>query len=84
MKDVLYYIVSNLVRNKEALQIEERQEKGTTILTISADDADYGKIIGKNGRVIQSVRTLMKVYAINNNKRVVVKVKDERGEKANS
>ncbi|MBQ8749376.1 MAG: KH domain-containing protein [Clostridia bacterium] len=79
MKDLLYYIVSNLVRNKEALQIEEREDKGTFVLTIIADEDDYGKIIGKNGRVIQSVRTLMKIYAINNHIRLVVKVgKDNR------
>lgn len=79
MKDLLYYIVSNLVRNKEALQIEEREDKGTFVLTIIADEDDYGKIIGKNGRVIQSVRTLMKIYAINNHIRLAVKVgKDNR------
>lgn len=74
MKELLYYIVSNLVRNKEALKIEQKEDNGTFILRIIADEDDYGKIIGKNGRVIQSVRTLMKVYAINNNVRLAVKV----------
>lgn len=78
MKELLYYIVSNLVRNKDALQIEEKQDKGAFILTILADNDDYGKIIGKNGRVIQSIRTLMKIYAINNKVRIVVKVGDEK------
>lgn len=78
MKDLLFYIVSNLVRNKQALQVEQKEDNGTFILTILADSEDYGKIIGKNGRVIQSIRTLMKMYAINNNIRLVVKVgKDE-------
>ncbi len=78
MKDLLFYIVSNLVRNKQALQVEQKEDNGTFILTILADKEDYGKIIGKNGRVIQSIRTLMKMYAINNNIRLVVKVgKDE-------
>ena len=74
MKDLLFYIVSNLVRNKQALQVEQKEDNGTFILTILADKEDYGKIIGKNGRVIQSIRTLMKMYAINNNIRLVVKV----------
>lgn len=74
MKELLYYLVVNLVKNKEALQIEETKDKKTFILTIIADEDDYGKIIGKNGRVIQSVRTLMRVYAINNNLNVIVKV----------
>ena len=74
MKDLLYFLVSNLVRNKEALQVEEIKDKGTYVLRIIADDKDYGKIIGKNGRVIQSIRTLIRVYAINNNLRAVVKV----------
>ena len=74
MRELLYYMVSNLVNNKEALKIEEVKQKGTFILTILADADDYGRIIGKNGRVITSIRTLMSVYAINNNLRLIVKV----------
>ena len=77
MKDLLFYIVSNLVRNKQALQVEQKEDNGTFILTILADKEDYGKIIGKNGRVIQSIRTLMKMYAINNGVRIVVNVGED-------
>lgn len=77
MKDLLFYIVSNLVRNKEALQVEQKEDNGTFILTILADKEDYGKIIGKNGRVIQSIRTLMKMYAINNGVRIVVNIGED-------
>ena len=66
MKDLLYYLVSNLVKDKQSIQIEEAKDKDVYILTIIANDADYGKIIGKNGRVIHSIRTLMKIYGINN------------------
>ena len=77
MRELLYYMVSNLVNNKEALKIEEVKQKGTFILKILADADDYGRIIGKNGRVITSIRTLMRVYAINNNIRLLVKVGDK-------
>ena len=77
MKELLYYIVSNLVQNKGSLEIEEREDNGTFVLTILAEKSDYGKIIGKNGRVIQAIRTLMKMYAIQNNIRIAVKVSKE-------
>ena len=74
MKDLLYYLVSNLVKDKQSIQIEEAKDKDVYILTIIANDADYGKIIGKNGRVIHSIRTLMKIYGMNHNKKIIVKV----------
>jgi predicted RNA-binding protein YlqC (UPF0109 family) len=53
------YVVRLLVDKPEAVQTGiEKDEKGFTIIRISCDKSDIGKIIGKNGKTIMSIRTL--------------------------
>lgn len=72
MKDTLHYIITSLVDNAEEVKIEESEEEGTVYFTISVAKDDMGKIIGKEGKVIRSIRNIMKVLAMKQNKRINV------------
>jgi predicted RNA-binding protein YlqC (UPF0109 family) len=74
MKNLLEYILIRLVEHPEEVQIAETDDNGTTILTITANDADYGRIIGRGGAVISAIRQIIRVRAIKEGKKVVVKV----------
>jgi predicted RNA-binding protein YlqC (UPF0109 family) len=53
------YVVRLLVDNPEVVKTGiEKDEKGFTTIRISCDKSDIGKIIGKNGKTITSIRTL--------------------------
>lgn len=67
MKDTLVYLLSHIVDKPEAVTVEESQEESRTILTIHADQADIGKIIGKNGRIIKAIRDVTKLIATKKN-----------------
>jgi uncharacterized protein len=67
MKDILHYLVSQIVTYPEDILIDERTENDRTTLTISVNKEDIGKIIGKQGRVIRSLRDLIKLVAAKNN-----------------
>ncbi len=56
---MLDFVVPWLVDNPEAIEITEIEgENGEAIFELSVDPQDMGKIIGKNGRIIRSLRTL--------------------------
>ncbi len=70
MKDLLDYIVKNLVTKPKEIAIEEQTENGNINLTLSVDPSDMGIIIGKNGQTIRAIRKLLTVRAIAENVRV--------------
>ncbi|MBU4016316.1 KH domain-containing protein [Patescibacteria group bacterium] len=76
MKDTLQFIVSSIVDNAEAVHIDEQETDDITNLIITVDKEDMGKIIGKEGKVIRSIRNIMKIKAIKNNKRINISIAD--------
>lgn len=70
MKDLLYYIVTNLVSKPEAVKIDEQTENGNVSLNLTVDPSDMGLVIGKGGGTIRAIRKLLTVRAIAENVRV--------------
>ena len=73
MKEILETIILNLVDNKDAVEIKEinNNEKSITF-EVKVAESDMGKIIGKQGRLAKSIRTVMKSVAGKEQKRVSV------------
>jgi predicted RNA-binding protein YlqC (UPF0109 family) len=76
MKDILQYIISLIVQKPEAVKIEEEEKDGILQYSITADPSDIGKIIGKEGKIIRSIRNVMKIPAIKEGKRINVSLAD--------
>jgi len=64
MKELVEYIAKSLVNDPEAVEVtEEQDEDGGTILKLKVADEDKGRVIGKQGRIAQAIRTLIRVKA---------------------
>ncbi len=72
MKDILETIILNLVDNKEAVEIKEVEGEKSVVFEVKVADSDMGKIIGKQGRLAKSIRTVMKAVATREQKRVSI------------
>ncbi len=72
MKDTLHFIVSSIVDNPDAVIIDQNEEEGMTNLLITVDKADMGRVIGKEGKVIRSIRNIMKIKAMKQRIRINV------------
>ncbi len=72
MKEILQTIIENLVDDKEAISINEVQEEKSIIYEVKVAEGDMGKVIGKQGKIAQSIRTVMKALASKEHKRITV------------
>ena len=72
MKQVLETIIRNIVENQDAVSINEKEEAEKITYEVKVDDKDMGRVIGKQGKVANSIRTLMKALGAKDKKRVNV------------
>ena len=77
MEDLLEFLARALVDNPEEVSVEGFDEDdGTIVLEIHVAEEDVGKMIGRGGRTISSVRTVMRAVASRQDERVLVDVID--------
>ncbi len=63
MKDTLLFLLSRIVEHPDDIVVDETVAEDRTTLTIHANQEDFGKIIGKSGRIIRALRDLIKLMA---------------------
>ena len=76
MKEVLELIITNLVNNKEEVSIEETSTEKEVNFKVKVSKDDMGKVIGKQGRVAKSIRTVMKSLSAKEGKKVNIEFED--------
>ena len=74
MKEMLEALVKSLVDFPDKVEVNEILGDKFTTLELRVDPSDMGKIIGRQGRIIKAVRTLMKAYATKEHKRLNVEI----------
>ncbi len=68
------YLVTSLVDNPDAVEIEVKHEGDTTTYEVTLDAEDVGKVIGRQGRVIKAIRTLVRAAGSASGEHVEVEV----------
>jgi predicted RNA-binding protein YlqC (UPF0109 family) len=76
MKDLVEYIVKQLVTQPDAVSIEEGQDEGGMVLHLTVAPEDMGIVIGKSGQTIKSIRKILAVRAMNEGARVYLHLVD--------
>ena len=76
MKELLTYIVQNLVDKPDEVSVTEREADGDTVFEVRVADGDMGKVIGRQGRIVKEIRILMKAVAQRKGKKVSVEIMD--------
>ncbi|MBQ4516684.1 MAG: KH domain-containing protein [Clostridia bacterium] len=74
MKELLEVIAKALVDEPDAVSVNEKENEHSVLLELRVADGDMGKVIGKQGRIAKSIRTVMKAAANHENKKVIVEI----------
>ncbi len=74
MKELVEYIARALVDNPDQVQVIEVDGEKSNLIELRVAPEDMGKVIGKQGKIAQSIRTLTKTTAAKEGKRVTVEI----------
>ena len=75
-KDLVEYLVKALVENTDKVIVTEKVEDSKRIITVKVETEDIGRVIGKDGRIIKSIREIIRAYSAKNNERVLVDIEE--------
>lgn len=70
MEEILKLVIENLVDNKESISIKNTEEDGIVKFEVLVPQEEMGKVIGRQGKIARSIRTLMKSVASKEHKKV--------------
>ncbi|MBU0510958.1 MAG: KH domain-containing protein [Chloroflexi bacterium] len=76
MKDLIEYIARSLVDDPTQVHIEQRQRGPAIHFELEVAKEDMGRVIGKNGRVANSMRALLRVAAARDGRRASLDIVD--------
>jgi len=74
MKEFVECIVKKLVDRPDEVSVTEVEGEKTVVLELKVGDGELGKVIGKNGRIAQAIRTLLTASSASSYKRVVLEI----------
>jgi hypothetical protein len=63
VRDLLETLAASVVEDPEAVKVVEAEEDGAIVLELSVAEDDYGRVIGRDGRTAQALRTVVKAAA---------------------
>lgn len=76
MKGLIEIIIKGIVDNPDKVEINEIIGEKTSIFEVKVDSSDIGKVIGRQGRNIKSIRTIVNAAAQKDDKRAVIEIVD--------
>ena len=74
MQELLIEIAKSLVDHPDEVNVTIVEKENLTVLQLSVAKEDMGKVIGKKGKIAQSIRTIIKAASVNSDKKVAVDI----------
>ena len=75
MKELLEVVAKALVSQPEKVKVTESMDGDSVVLELNVAQEEMGKVIGKQGRIAKSIRTLIKASALRQDKKVIVEIR---------
>ena len=79
MKETLQILIENIVDEPNLVKITENVKDNTINYDVSVSEKDIGRVIGRDGKMAKSIRTIMKSIASKNRQKVIIEFMENRG-----
>ena len=74
MKELVRLLAQQLVNNPDAVEVKQTRGDTTTLLELRVAKEDLGRVIGREGRTVKSIRTILNAVASRNNCKVNLEI----------
>lgn len=74
MKEFLEYVAKSLVDNPDAVQVDVEEDDDEVSLVLNVDQADMGRVIGRDGRIANAIRSLLRVMGARDGRHVELEI----------
>lgn len=78
MEKIVEYIVKNLVQTPDEIKVSTHEDGDITVIQVFVNEDELGKVIGKNGRIAQSIRAIVRSASSGTGKKYAVKIGSEK------
>ena len=78
MKELVEFLARQLVRNPDAVEVKEAHGDTASVLELRMAKEDLGRVIGKQGRTVNSIRSILNAVASRTNCKVVLEIIEEK------
>jgi uncharacterized protein len=75
MAELLAFLARELVTDPDAVRVDAEERDGAVVLHLQVAPDDVGKVIGRGGRIVRALRTVMRAAAVREGRRVLVEVR---------
>ena len=74
MSELVKFIAMSLVDKPDEVKVEEKEGDKAIVIELSVAAEDMGKVIGKQGRIAQAIRCVVKAASVKENKKYIVEI----------
>jgi predicted RNA-binding protein YlqC (UPF0109 family) len=74
MKELIEYIATSLVDDVDAVAVTERKDRGVLVYTLTVAQDETGRVIGKDGKVANAIRVLLRIGSSKRGDHVALKI----------
>ncbi len=74
MAELLAYLARELVDDPDAVRVDTEERDGVLVLVLHVAPGDVGRVIGRGGRIVRALRTVLRATAVRDGRRVLVEI----------
>jgi len=72
--DLVQFLARGLVDDPDAVRVESIERDGDLVLQLRVAEEDVGKVIGRNGRMVRALRTVLRATGVREDRRVLLEI----------